>query len=50
MIPIAEGCPVIAPDAKRRLEAAIALLVREAAPFDRGQAEARLAELLAMAR
>lgn len=48
MIPIAEGCPPIAREAKRRLDGAIARLRRSPMPFDRGQAEARLAELLAM--
>lgn len=48
MTPVATGCPAIAPEAKRRLEATISHLKRAISPFDRGQAEARLAELLAL--
>lgn len=49
MTPIAEGCPDLATEAKRRLDRALASLRRPARlPFDRGQAEARLAELLAI--
>jgi beta-N-acetylhexosaminidase len=46
---IAAGCPALDAAAVRRLAAATALLRRPARPFDRGQAEARLAELLALA-
>ena len=49
MTPVAQGCPAISKPAKKRLDAALAGLKRQIAPFDRGQAEARLAELLAMA-
>lgn len=48
MEPIAEGCPGLAGEAKRRLEQVVAGLRRAAQPFDRGQAEARLEALLAM--
>lgn len=48
MAPVAEGCAPFTPVAKKRLDAAIALLKRSKGPFDRGQAEARLAELLAL--
>jgi beta-N-acetylhexosaminidase len=48
MTPVATGCPSIAPTARRRLDAALALLRRPAEPFDRGQAETRLTELLAI--
>jgi beta-N-acetylhexosaminidase len=48
MTPIAEGCPPISKPAKKRLEGTLAGLKRKITPFDRGQAEARLAELLAM--
>jgi beta-N-acetylhexosaminidase len=48
MAPVAVDCPAIAPAAKARLDAALGLLKRASAPFDRGQAEARLAELLAL--
>jgi beta-N-acetylhexosaminidase len=50
MTPIAVGCPAIAPTAKARLDRVLAGLRRGIAPFDRGQAEARLAELLAIGR
>lgn len=49
MAPIAEGCPPFVTEARRRLDAVTARLARPRAAFDRGQAEARLAELLAMA-
>ena len=49
MIPIAEGCPGIAAEAEQRLSRALSALGRPALlPFDRGQAQARLAELLAI--
>lgn len=49
MSPIAEGCPTIAADAKRRLERALTALKKpRRLAFDRGQAQARLAELLAI--
>lgn len=48
MQPIANGCPGIAAPAARRLERVIAALGKARKPFDRGQAEARLAALLAM--
>lgn len=48
MEPIALGCPGLTSEAKRRLDGVIKALKRKAEPFDRGQAEARLAELLAM--
>lgn len=48
MEPIAIGCDAIAPAARARLDAAIAALRQGSQSFDRGQAEARLAELLAM--
>jgi len=47
MEPVAIGCPDISADAARRLKAVLTGLNRPVAPFDRGQAEARLAELLA---
>jgi beta-N-acetylhexosaminidase len=47
MEPIAGGCPAISAEATRRLEAVLAGLKPPAQPFDRGQAEARLTELLA---
>lgn len=49
MTPVAHGCPMISEPAKKRLDRVLAGLKRKVAPFDRGQAEARLAELLAMA-
>lgn len=49
MAPIAEGCPGIAAEAERRLKRALSMLKRPARlSFDRGQAQARLAELLAI--
>lgn len=48
MTPIAEGCPPFSSAASQRLERVTTLLKRAVAPFDRGQTEARLAELLAM--
>lgn len=48
MEPIAIGCPGLTSEAGRRLDGFIKALKRKAEPFDRGQAEARLAELLAM--
>lgn len=48
MTPIADGCPVITKAAKKRLAGVLAGLNRAKTPFDRGQAEARLAELLAI--
>lgn len=48
MTPIAEGCPAISRPAAKRLKGVISRLKRAASPFDRGQAEARLAELLAL--
>jgi beta-N-acetylhexosaminidase len=47
MVPIAEGCPDMAVEAQRRFTAALSHLARPRAPFDRGKAEARFAELLA---
>ncbi len=47
MEPIAIGCPEISAEASRRLKTVLASLAPPTAPFDRGQAEARLAELLA---
>lgn len=47
MEPIAAGCPAIGADAARRLQGVLAGLKTPTGPFDRGQAEARLAELLA---
>lgn len=49
MTPIAEGCPGIAAEAERRLNRALSALKKPARlPFDRGQAQARLPELLAI--
>lgn len=49
MAPIAEGCPDVASEARRRLDRALLALKRPSRlPFDRGQAQARLAELLAI--
>lgn len=49
MTPIAEGCPDISAPAKKRLDRALATLKKPARlAFDRGQAQARLAELLAI--
>jgi beta-N-acetylhexosaminidase len=49
MDPIAEGCPSIAAAARRRLDRALHALKKPARlAFDRGQAQARLAELLAI--
>ena len=49
MTPIAEGCPLIASEAQRRLTQVLSgLKTVPRLPFDRGQAEARLASLLAM--
>lgn len=50
MAPVAEGCPVIGGEAGRRLAAAMARIAPGPRPFDRGQAEARLASLLEMGR
>ncbi|MCA3645601.1 MAG: beta-N-acetylhexosaminidase [Methylobacterium sp.] len=49
MIPIAEGCPGLTAEAERRLSRALSALKRTARlAIDRGQAQARLAELLAI--
>jgi beta-N-acetylhexosaminidase len=49
MTPIAEGCPPITAIARKRLDRALAALKTPARlAFDRGQAEARLTELLAI--
>ncbi len=45
---IAQGCPPISAEASKRLERARSLLDGTRPPFDRGQAEARLAALLAI--
>jgi beta-N-acetylhexosaminidase len=45
---VAEGCPEIAPEARHRLKAVLARLKPPSTPFDRGQARARLTELLAI--
>lgn len=45
---VAEGCPAISTTAKVRLDGVLAGLKPPKPGFDRGQAEARLAELLAM--
>ncbi len=50
MEPIAEGCPGLADAVRTRISALIAGLAGGQTAFDRGQAEARLAELLAMTR
>lgn len=50
MTPIAEGCPGFTAEARARLDAALALIKAPIPAFDRGQAEARLAELLAIGR
>ncbi|HUN11938.1 MAG TPA: glycoside hydrolase family 3 N-terminal domain-containing protein, partial [Rhabdaerophilum sp.] len=47
MEPIAAGCPAISTEASRRLKVVLSGLKTPMQPFDRGQAEARLAELLA---
>jgi beta-N-acetylhexosaminidase len=48
MAEIAEGCPTLSPEATKRLQRARSLLDIARQPFDRGQAEARLAALLAI--
>ena len=48
MTPIAQGCAPFTPAAQKRLQNVMSLLKRPKTPFDRGQAEARLAQLLAM--
>lgn len=48
MVPIAQGCPSLTSAARLRLDRAKVMLKRVIVPFDRGQAETRLAELLAM--
>lgn len=48
MEPVAIGCPSISAEAKRRLDAVLAASGKGRKAFDRGQAEARLAELLAL--
>ncbi|MCZ8271154.1 MAG: beta-N-acetylhexosaminidase [Beijerinckiaceae bacterium] len=49
MAPIAEGCPGLTAEAERRLNRALSALKRTARlAIDRGQAQARLAELLAI--
>ena len=47
---IAQGCPSLGREARRRLDAALACLPGKPAAFDRGQARARLVELLALGR
>jgi len=49
MSEIAGGCPPLTPEAERRLKAALALLQAPRPAFVRGEAEARLASLLAFA-
>jgi beta-N-acetylhexosaminidase len=48
MAEIAAGCPAISESARKRLDSALAGLRQPEPGFDRGQAEARLAELLAI--
>ena len=49
MVPVAEGCPAFSDAAKTRLNRALMLLKRSKPAFDRGQAQARLVSLLAIA-
>ncbi|MCA0401087.1 MAG: beta-N-acetylhexosaminidase [Proteobacteria bacterium] len=50
MEPVAQGCPALDPAIAKRLDAMVAAARAGRKPIDRGQAEARLAELLAIGR